>query len=81
TLSVPVTVTGNVVTLQTISVRPESVSVKKGATQQLEVKATYSDNKVTDVTSQASYQVAQPVIATVSATGLITGAAVGSTTV
>ena len=79
-LSVPVTVTGTVVTLQTISVRPESISMKKGATQQLEVKATYSDNKVTDVTSQASYQVAQPVIATVSATGLITGTAVGSTT-
>ncbi|WP_242772066.1 Ig-like domain-containing protein [Brevibacillus parabrevis] len=81
TLSVPVTVTGNVVTLQTISVRPESVSVKKGATQQLEVKATYSDNKVTDVTSQATYQIAQPAIATVSATGLITGVAVGSTTI
>ncbi|KZE44081.1 peptidase S8 [Brevibacillus parabrevis] len=79
-LSVPVTVTGNVVTLQTISVRPESVSVKKGATQQLEVKATYSDNKVTDVTSQASYQIAQSAIATASATGLITGAAIGSTT-
>ncbi|MGG3013355.1 Ig-like domain-containing protein, partial [Brevibacillus parabrevis] len=74
-------VTGSVVSLQTLAVRPESVSMKKGATQQLEVKATYSDNKVTDVTSQATYQIAQPAIATVSATGLITGVAVGSTTV
>ncbi|MED1642985.1 Ig-like domain-containing protein, partial [Brevibacillus agri] len=79
--TVSVTVSGSLVTLVSVGVHPQAVSIKKGATQQLDVKATYSDSSVTNITNKAVYQSAQPAIATVAASGVITGVAVGSTTV
>ncbi|RNB51743.1 peptidase S8 [Brevibacillus gelatini] len=79
--TVSVTVSGSLVTLVSVGVQPEAVSIKKGTTRQLEVKATYSDNSVTNVTNKAVYQSAHPAIATVAANGVITGVAAGSTTV
>jgi len=79
TASVAVAVTQ--ATVQNITVAPTHVSVSAGMTQQLTVNATYSDGTTKDVTAQATYQPAQTNIATVSAGGLITGVAAGTTTV
>ncbi|MFF0827407.1 Ig-like domain-containing protein [Brevibacillus sp. NPDC003359] len=78
---IPVTVSGNAITLVSLAVTPATVSIGKGANQQLEVKATYSDNSQTIVTNQATYQSSQPAIANVGASGSVTGVAVGSSTI
>ncbi|WP_016739288.1 Ig-like domain-containing protein, partial [Brevibacillus brevis] len=78
---IPVTVAGNAISLVSLVVTPATVSIGKGASQQLEVKAIYSDNSQTIVTNQASYQSSQPAIASVGASGSVTGVAVGSATV
>ncbi|NRR24054.1 Ig-like domain-containing protein, partial [Brevibacillus sp. MS2.2] len=79
--NIPITVSGNAISLVSLTVTPATVSIGKGANQQLEVKATYSDNSQTIVTNQATYQSSQPAIASVGASGSVTGVAVGSSTV
>ncbi|NGQ97126.1 S8 family serine peptidase, partial [Brevibacillus sp. SYP-B805] len=81
TVNVPVTVTAAQATVQSLTVTPTSVTLETGATQQLTVTAAYSDGSTKDVTSQATYQTVDPNIATVSASGLLTGIAPGNTTV
>ena len=79
--TVSVNVSGPAITLQSLAVSPTNVNVKAGLTQQLAVTATYSDGSKQDVTNQVVYQSDQPTIASVSTSGLITGVAVGSTTI
>jgi uncharacterized protein YjdB len=55
-----------------------NTSVTVGATQQIIAKATYSDSTVTDVTGKATWKVTPATAATISATGLLTGGAVGA---
>ncbi|NGQ97127.1 hypothetical protein G3578_18475, partial [Brevibacillus sp. SYP-B805] len=74
-------VSAKIIAVQSLSVTPASVSLLVGATQQLTVTATYSDGTTKDVTSQATYQAVDPNIATVNASGLLTGIAPGNTTI
>jgi hypothetical protein len=52
-----------------------------GGRSQLTVITTLSDNSTEDVTSKSKFQVANPTFATVSASGVVTGVAPGSTIV
>jgi hypothetical protein len=67
------------VTGLTVSGAPASLA--KGLTRQLAATATYSDGTTADVTSQATWTSSKPTVATVSATGLLKAAGVGSATV
>jgi len=79
TATVPVTVTAPVV--EYITAEPKPVALTEGQTQQLTVTARYSDGTTVDVTSLAQYQSENASVATVSASGLITGVSPGNTNV
>jgi uncharacterized protein YjdB len=81
--SATLTVTGSQTppTLQTIAVTPATANVTVGGTQQLTATATYSDKSTKNVTSTVSWASSAPAVATVSAGGLITAVAAGTTTV
>lgn len=70
-----ITVTAAPVT--SINVTPETATVAVGATQQL----TVTTNTGTDVTATATYTSSDPAIATVDASGLVTGVAAGNATI
>jgi uncharacterized protein YjdB len=61
-----------------IIVTASNTSVAVGATQQIVAKATYSDSTVTDVTGKVAWTVTPTTAGTISATGLLTGVAVGT---
>ncbi len=62
-----------------LTIAPTSVTLTSaGATQQLAVRATFSDNSAQDVTSTASYMDSNSGSATVSSSGLVTAVAIGS---
>jgi hypothetical protein len=63
-----------------IAITPNSPSFATGATDQLTATATFGDGTTGNVTSCVAWSVANPAIATISATGLATGDASGSTT-
>jgi uncharacterized protein YjdB len=67
--------------LTSISVSPSPVNIRKGDTKQLSVTARFSDSSSESITTKATYSSDNPSIATVSSTGLITGKAIGVTTV
>ncbi len=52
-----------------------------GQTKQFWALASYSDGATSDVTNSASWQTSNPVVATVSSTGLVTAAAFGAATI
>ena len=64
-----------------ISLSPQTPSVPKGDTRQLDAVATFSDGTQKTITDSATWSVAPTGIATVSSTGLVTAQAVGSATV
>jgi len=69
-------------TVTSIAITPVAASVAIGQIANLTATATYSDSTTADVTNQASWTIANPAIATISATtGVVTGVALGSTTV
>ena len=67
--------------VMSISVSPNPVSIRRGDTSQLTATALLSDGTYENVTSKASYSSANTSIATVNSAGLVTGKAVGATTV
>lgn len=67
--------------LDRITVEPNSMSLLEGETQQLTVTAHYSDGSAVDVTTLASYQTDNSQVATVSDDGLVTGVKAGNATV
>ena len=52
-----------------------------GTTTQFDAKATLSDSTTQDVTSSATWQSSDATVATVSASGVVTGVAAGTVTV
>ncbi|MFB3815866.1 MAG: Ig domain-containing protein [Terriglobales bacterium] len=74
-------VTTSPLTSITIS-SPNSVqTVAAGSTLQLTATATFADNTSKDVTSQVTWQSSNTAVATISATGLVTGVAASATPV
>ncbi|BAV34767.1 hypothetical protein SCL_2490 [Sulfuricaulis limicola] len=68
-------------TLQSIAMTPDNPTVTVGKTKQLTATGSYSDGSTQDLTAQVSWQSSDPVKATVSTTGLVSGLSYGSTTV
>ncbi|MCR9393537.1 Ig-like domain-containing protein, partial [Vibrio alginolyticus] len=75
---VTVSVTDAVIT--EIQVTPSPVTVAKGQTQQLVAMAIYSDMTSSDISSSVTWTPVDSSIATVDSTGLLSGVAVGPTT-
>ncbi len=67
--------------LVSIAVTPTNPGIAKGATEQFTATGTFSDGSMSDLTASASWSSSNPMVASVSATGLATGAATGVTTV
>jgi hypothetical protein len=64
--------------LVSIAVTPANPSIAKGATRQFNATGTYSDGSTLDLTSSATWASSNGAVATVTATGLATGAAQGN---
>lgn len=64
-----------VVTLSSVTVAPATATVESGQTQQLTATGTYSDGHTEALTSDVAWSSSNPAVATVSATGLVTGVA------
>ncbi len=64
-----------------IAISPNPGSIVMGATQQFTATATYKDGSTGNVTSMVSWTVANPAVTSISADGLATPAASGSTTI
>jgi uncharacterized protein YjdB len=67
--------------VESLSVAPPAVTLAIGATQPLTVTATYDDGTQRAVASGVAWESMTPATATVSAGGVVTGVAAGSTTV
>ncbi|TMX68615.1 hypothetical protein DA090_05265, partial [Photobacterium damselae] len=76
--TVDVNVSAAVITA--IQVTPSPVNVVKGLTQQLTATATFSDATTSDISSSVTWTPLDTATATVSSTGLLSGAEVGNTT-
>jgi uncharacterized protein YjdB len=75
------TVASQAPTLQSLAISPSSASVAMSQTQQFTATGTYSDGSTQNLTSQVTWQTANPSIATISSSGLATGAGSGQTQV
>lgn len=69
---------GSTVRLENIVISPPSASILIGRTAQLEAVALYSDDTSVDVTTTADWSSSNNAVATVSATGLVTGVTSGT---
>ena len=79
---VPITVTNTpVASLVSISVSPATPSLGKGKTLQLTATGTYSDNSTQDLTAQVTWASSATAVASVDATGVVTGIDFGSATI
>ena len=67
--------------LQSIAVTPATPTIASGGTQQFVATATYSDGTTGNISPSVAWTSSAPTIATISASGLATGVAVGSTTI
>lgn len=79
---VPVTITiqADAVTLKELKASKQELSITKGQSQYVLIKAIYSDGKEKDVTRLVSWKMSDPLIATVTG-GKITGKAEGAVTI
>jgi len=68
-------------TLVSLAVAPLNPSIAKGTTQQFTATGTLSNGVVQDMTSSVTWLSTSTKVATISATGLATGAGIGSTTI
>ena len=75
------TLTVTAATLSSIALAPASPSVAKGLTEQFTATGTYSDGTTSNLTSQVVWASATPSVATISASGLATTLAVGTTNI
>jgi uncharacterized protein YjdB len=75
------TVTAVPATLLSIAVTPQAPTLQVGASRALVVTATYSDNSTAIVTSASTYASAAPAFAKVAGFGVVSGVAVGTSTV
>jgi uncharacterized protein YjdB len=67
--------------LSSIATSPATADLAVGATEQFTAQATYNDGSTADVTSSATWADANGKVATITASGLATGVAAGSTIV
>jgi trimeric autotransporter adhesin len=67
--------------LTSIAVSPSSASVLAGSTQQFTARANYSDNSSTDVSTSVTWASSSTSVATISAGGLATGVAAGTSNI
>jgi hypothetical protein len=68
-------------TITALQVLPSNATVAPGVTQQYTATATYGNNSTGDVTSQVTWTTNQSNIATITSGGLLTGVALGTTSV
>ncbi len=68
-------------TLASISVSPSSASLAQGQTQQLTATGTYTDSSTQNVSSQVTWTSQNTGVATVNASGLVTAAAAGASSI
>lgn len=76
-----VTAISAVKTIQSISVTPSPANFPMGTTQQFTATGSYSDGSTGDVTSTATWKIANTAVATVAPSGLASGEASGSTSI
>ena len=67
--------------VNSLSVSPSPVNIRKGETQQLKVTASYATGNSEEVTSKAIYSSSNTSVATVNNSGLVTGKGTGTTTI
>ncbi|WP_293745950.1 Ig-like domain-containing protein [uncultured Paraglaciecola sp.] len=79
--STPIPTTPTTPTLSSLSITPVESTLKKSETFQLSVTGTYSNNSTQNLTSSATWTVADAAVLEVSNTGLITTLEAGTTTV
>jgi uncharacterized protein YjdB len=68
-------------TVTALAISPSTATVAVGATAQFAAMATYSDSSTANVTNTATWTTAKATLAMVNSSGMLTGVAVGSTTV
>src|SRR5713101_7220067 len=68
-------------TLVSMAVAPANPSIPKGATEQFTVTGSYTDGSTQNLTNSATWTSLNPLVATISNSGLATGLAPGSTTI
>lgn len=76
-----ITVSTTTATLVSIAITPTPVNLAVGGTQQLTVTGTYSDTSTANVTAACTFVSSVPGTATVSAGGLVSAVANGTTTI
>jgi hypothetical protein len=81
TANATVTVSSLGPTLVSIAVTPASSTLAPGATRQMTVTGTYSNSSTANLTAGSTFVSSSPGVATVSAAGLVTAVAVGTTTI
>lgn len=67
--------------LDAITITPATAVVLQGSTLQLAASGRYSDNSNSDITNMVTWASSDTAVATVSATGLVTGVGAGTTTI
>jgi len=68
-------------TLESIAITPTVPTVAAGTSVQLVATGTYSDATTANLSSQVAWSLAETTVATISATGLLTGVAPGAVTI
>jgi Bacterial Ig-like domain (group 2) len=79
--TIDLTVSSSTKTLTSIAVTPTNPSIATGATEQFTATGKYSDGSTANVTSTATWTVANTSVASISSGGLATGVTAGSTQV
>ncbi len=72
---------GTTASLVSIAVTPSSPSIAKGLTQQFAATGTYNDNSTNSITGQVTWASGTSATATISTTGLATGAGIGTSSI
>ncbi len=67
--------------LASFTITPLNTSIKPAATQQFSASGVFGDGSTRDISSTATWTSSNPAIATIDASGLATGVALGSTTI
>ncbi|PSM31767.1 ATP-dependent DNA ligase [Haliangium sp. UPWRP_2] len=76
-----ITVTASPASLVSIAITPANPSISKGTSQAFVATGTYSDGKTANLTEQVTWATENPAVATITARGVASGVAVGSTAV
>ena len=75
------TLTVTAATLSGITITPPNPSVNSGGSLQLKATGTFSDGSTQDMTASLTYSSSKPLVALVTATGLLTGLAPGTSNI